>query len=136
MATPDHPDFKPDMKPDLMGNLIESFPEQMREATGMLKALSLPRWADIRNVVVTGMGGSAIGGDLVRAAVSECLRLPLVVNRDSVLPEFTDPHTLVIASSYSGDTEETLQAYDEARRRGAAIVCITSGGRLARRAAG
>jgi glucose/mannose-6-phosphate isomerase len=114
-----------------MRDLVVSFPQQVRTAIDMIAGLSLPFDDGIRNVIVAGMGGSAIGGDITRAAVSGQSRVPLLVNRDYNLPEFVDSHTLVIASSYSGNTEEALHSYESARRAGAAIVCVTSGGKLA-----
>jgi len=76
------------------------------------------------------MGGSAIGGDLVRGLVEPTSPLPFVVNRGYSLPGWVGPQTLVVASSYSGGTEETLSAFDDARQRGARILAITSGGTL------
>lgn len=88
----------------------------------------------VANVVVTGLGGSAIGGDLLRSMMDAGGDVPLVVNRDYDLPAFVSPDTLVIAASYSGNTEETLSAYAQARARRAQMVCVTSGGELAARA--
>ena len=114
-----------------MKHLIESLPEQLREAAEITQSVSLRAARDIGAVVVAGLGGSAIGGDVVRAAVSGQLHVPMAINRDYRLPEFVSSSTVVFACSYSGDTEETLAAYQEARRAGAQIVGITSGGRLA-----
>jgi len=88
----------------------------------------------VKNVVVAGMGGSAISGDIVRAVVANESGVPLLVNRNYDLPSYVGPDTLVVASSYSGNTEETLAAFEQARARGAQIVAITSGGRLRQRA--
>ncbi len=85
---------------------------------------------DIRNVVVTGLGGSAIGGDLLRSFLQYEIKVPFAVNRNYYLPSYVNENTLVIASSYSGETEETLSAYEDARKKGAMIVCISSGGKL------
>jgi glucose/mannose-6-phosphate isomerase len=85
-------------------------------------------------VVVAGMGGSAIGGDLLRALLAPAAPVPVVVVRDEGLPAFVGPRTLVFVCSYSGHTEETLAAYAAAEARGAAIIAVTSGGRLADRA--
>jgi glucose/mannose-6-phosphate isomerase len=82
----------------------------------------------VRNIVLSGMGGSAIGGDLLRSYLSDVLRVPFFVNRHYVLPEFVDRNTLVIVSSYSGNTEETVAAHRDAIKRGARILCLTSGG--------
>ncbi|MBI3997996.1 MAG: bifunctional phosphoglucose/phosphomannose isomerase [Armatimonadetes bacterium] len=85
-------------------------------------------------VVVAGLGGSGIGGDLLRALLAPYSPIPIVVVKDTRLPAFVGPETLLFASSYSGNTEETLALHGAARRSGAWIVAITSGGTLARRA--
>src|SRR4029079_15899629 len=89
-----------------------------------------PRHKDIRNVVVAGMGGSGIGGNLVSELVAEKMKLPFAICKDYFLPEWVDEHTLLIASSYSGNTEETLHALEEAMRRNCKIVCVSSGGSM------
>jgi len=88
-----------------------------------------------RAVIIAGMGGSAIGGDLVRSITADQATIPLLVHRNYGLPAYAGAHTLVVASSYSGNTEETLSAADEAQRRGAPLIAVTTGGELARRAA-
>ena len=89
---------------------------------------------DVDGIVVCGMGGSAIGGDLVRTLVEPSSPVPFLVNRGYTLPGWVGRKTLVVASSYSGGTEETLSAFEEARERGAHVVAVTSGGELAARA--
>ena len=116
--------------PNSMWSLIETFPSQIQAAGNMVQKLDLGPCPEVRNIVVTGLGGSAIGGDVVRSAANS-LGVPLLVNRDYLLPRFVDSLTLVLACSYSGNTEETLSAYAQAKRAQAHIVCITSGGRLA-----
>jgi glucose/mannose-6-phosphate isomerase len=83
------------------------------------------------SIVVTGLGGSAAGGDVVRAIMEAEGSIPLIVNRDYHLPGFVNESTLVFATSYSGNTEETLSAYADAKKAGAKIVGVTSGGKLA-----
>lgn len=85
---------------------------------------------EISHIVVAGMGGSAIGGDLMRSFVEQTASIPVFVNRSYELPAFVGEKTLFIASSYSGNTEETLSALEQAMERGAKVFCITSGGRL------
>ncbi|MGQ0549831.1 MAG: bifunctional phosphoglucose/phosphomannose isomerase [Armatimonadota bacterium] len=85
-------------------------------------------------VVVAGMGGSAIGGDLLRSLLSPAAAVPVIVVRDDRLPAFVGTETLAFVCSYSGETEETLATYDAARAAGASIVAVTSGGTLADRA--
>jgi glucose/mannose-6-phosphate isomerase len=115
-----------------MFHLIDRLPDQLRESAGLpgLDAVVRPAqsW---RRIVLCGMGGSAIAGDLLAPLLPAC---QLVVHRDYGLPAWTDGHDLVIASSYSGGTEETLDAWDEAGRRGCARLAVTSGGVLADRA--
>lgn len=82
-------------------------------------------------VVVTGMGGSAIGGDILHALLAPIASVPVITVRDYRLPAFVGRDTLVFACSYSGDTEETLAAYRLAHAAGAAVVAVTSGGALA-----
>ena len=87
----------------------------------------------IRNVAICGMGGSAIAADLVAGAFRERLRVPVGVVRDYYLPGWISEDTLVIVSSYSGETEETLTACMQALERGSPSIGITSGGKLAGR---
>jgi glucose/mannose-6-phosphate isomerase len=115
-----------------MKQLIQSFPSQLHEAliigqTHRFKAQ--PR--SFTNVVLTGLGGSGIGGSIVQNFVFDKLRIPFIVNKDYFLPSFVGASTLVIVCSYSGNTEETLMAMQQARRAKATIVCITSGGKIA-----
>ena len=99
-----------------------------------LAASNLPSGDGVRSIVFCGMGGSGISGDVIRALYTLRLPVPVVVVRGSELPEFCGTHTLVVCSSYSGDTEETLSCFDEAVERGCRLVAITSGGELSRRA--
>jgi glucose/mannose-6-phosphate isomerase len=82
-------------------------------------------------IIVSGLGGSAIGGDLIREFLSAELSLPYFVNRNYNLPLFADKETLVIISSYSGNTEETISVLNQAVERGCVIVCLSTGGRIA-----
>lgn len=116
-----------------MYNWLASFPAQVEEAISI--GLRTPLTLDskgISNIVLTGMGGSAIGGDLLRSYLSEELRIPFIINRSYDLPAFVGPHSLVIVSSYSGNTEETLFAHREAIRCGVKVLCITTGGQTER----
>jgi len=118
-----------------MFRLVEAFGAQCREAVELSRTYDPGvRRGEIRSVVITGLGGSAIGGDMLRAVASPYCDVPIVVNRDYGLPAFVGPQTLVLAVSYSGNTEETLAAYTVARQRRARMVCISSGGELSRRA--
>ena len=118
-----------------MLELIESFPDQCQDAKRIGYEFELPEdftGAKYKNIVCTGLGGSAIGADLVRSYIADHAEMPFFVNRNYTLPNFVDEQTLVIASSYSGNTEETLSAYRDAKERGAQIFAITSGGKLSK----
>ena len=84
----------------------------------------------IKNIVISGLGGSAIAGDVFSLWAKDELKVPLFVNRNYGVPNFTSSDTLVICSSYSGSTEETLSAYVAAGEKGAKRVCLTTGGTL------
>ncbi len=110
---------------------IHEMPEQCRKAWQMAMDFSLPAdYSKVNKAVVLGMGGSAIGGDLVSSLVLPEAKLPVSVCRDYALPAYVDARTLVIASSYSGMTEETLTAFKQALGTKAKKLVITTGGRL------
>ncbi|TME73266.1 MAG: bifunctional phosphoglucose/phosphomannose isomerase, partial [Chloroflexi bacterium] len=100
---------------DMLGR-IKELPKQIQGAWQVTRAAQLPpAYGDVRNITVIGMGGSAIGGDLAAALLADELKVPMSVHRDYGLPAFIGRDSLVIASSYSGNTEETLSAFEEAR---------------------
>lgn len=114
-----------------MYDLIKSFPEQAAEAIKIAGKSKIKfSLSKIRNIVVTGLGGSAIGGDILRSYSASQTKIPLLVNRSYTLPEFVDSNSLVVVSSYSGGTEETISAYAQARKKGAQILIISSGGKI------
>jgi glucose/mannose-6-phosphate isomerase len=114
---------------------VRELPRQLAGARQAAAGAPLTdRHRDVDLVVVLGMGGSAIGGDLVAAAAGGRLRVPLVVHRDYHLPPGLGARTLVVAASHSGETIETVTAAAEARERGLPLVVIASGGRLGRQA--
>jgi len=116
---------------------VESFPRQCREALRMGRELSeLPSGEGIKRMAYLGMGGSAIGGDLLRALLEEAAGLPVSVHRSYRLPAILGPDTLAVAASYSGNTEETLSAYEDAVYLGCRLLVLTSGGRLLEKARG
>lgn len=118
----------------MLGRLLD-LPQQVRAAWTLGQSLSLPSsLMGASNVVICGMGGSAIGGDLTRALAEPEARVPVTVVRDYRLPRYVGPGTLVVASSFSGSTEETLSACEQALRVGARVAAITTGGDLAERA--
>jgi glucose/mannose-6-phosphate isomerase len=110
---------------------LHGFPEQCQKAWEKALRFELPReYARISKVVILGMGGSAIGGDIVRRLALTESKVPVWVHRDYDLPAFVDERTLVIASSYSGNTEETLSAFNKAMGTRSKKLVITSGGKL------
>jgi glucose/mannose-6-phosphate isomerase len=120
-----------DIDPQNMLAEIDGLPDQLITAWDLGKTLSLPGWTGIERVVVAGMGGSAIGADLLAAyAVPHC-PVPVFVSREYVLPAWAHgPKTLLIASSHSGNTEETLSAFEGAVVNGCRILAICTGGKL------
>jgi glucose/mannose-6-phosphate isomerase len=115
----------------MMDQLIASFTKQMAEAIEIGRDMKLtPAHKGIRHVVVAGMGGSGIGANLVGELVAEKMKLPFFVCKDYFLPEWVNEHTLLIISSYSGNTEETVHALEEGIRRSSKIVCVSSGGSI------
>jgi glucose/mannose-6-phosphate isomerase len=116
----------------MMKQLVMDFPLQLQEALIIGKNHKfLTPLANFDNVVVTGLGGSGIGASIVQNYVFDKLKIPFVVNKDYFLPAFVGKRTLVLVCSYSGNTEETVMALQEAKRRRATILCITSGGKIA-----
>ena len=114
-----------------MKALVSKFTSQLEEALSIGKEAKLTSCnKDIRNVVITGLGGSGIGGTIVSQLVANEIAIPVIINKDYHLPNFVNENTLVIASSFSGNTEETLAALKIAQEKGAEIACITSGGKM------
>lgn len=114
----------------MMHQLVEAFPQHVSEALEIAKKNPINFQGAINNVVISGLGGSGIGGKLVSAIVSEGCSVPIVCNNDYHLPAFAGPETLVIISSYSGNTEETVAVMEAAIEHGCQIACVTSGGRV------
>jgi glucose/mannose-6-phosphate isomerase len=116
---------------DMLGH-IDRLPDQLQQAWDLSQRLPLPDFTNVERVVIAGMGGSAIGADLLASYVAPLSRAPVFVHRDYELPAWAQaPHTLVIASSHSGNTEETLSAFETARSRGCQVLALSTGGKLA-----
>ncbi len=114
-----------------MWDLLVAFPDYWDKAILFTADLDLNiNKPGVKNVIISGMGSSSIAGDLIKAYAAPFCPVPVEVRRHYELPGWVDEHTLFLACSYSGDTEETLFSIEEAQKRGAQIICITSGGRI------
>lgn len=112
---------------------IEQLANQCQEVWATAQTVKVPtEYSQVRQVVVAGMGGSILGTHIIQTVFKDELKVPVLIVPDYTLPEFVDENTLVIASSYSGTTEETISALNDAKQRGAKIAGITSGNEVAR----
>jgi len=119
-------------EPHQVGTSLASLSDQLRDGFVQAARVKLPaEWKNIRQVVVAGMGGSHLAADIIAAAFADRLRRPLIVLHDATLPAWVTKETLVIATSYSGTTAETLQVFQLALKRKVPLMAITSGGLLA-----
>lgn len=117
-------------KSDMLGLLL-GFPQQCSVSQDIAKKANFNfTKRDFKKIVFAGLGGSAIGADLVRSYLYFTCEIPIFVLREYELPALVDNSTLVILSSYSGNTEETLSAYGEAKKKNATMIVISSGGAL------
>lgn len=113
-----------------MKTLVDGFTKQLQEALQIANAANLSPKSNIQNIIITGLGGSGIGGTIISELVQNECPVPIIVNKDYFLPDFTSPNSLVIICSYSGNTEETISAMKQAISKKAQIVCVTSGGTI------
>jgi glucose/mannose-6-phosphate isomerase len=119
------------LDPSGMLRHLQQFPEQCQRAWHNAKDFGNPKdYLKVDKVVVAGMGGSAIGGDFIRRLAMLENTLPVWVHRDYGLPPYVDRNTLLIFSSYSGNTEETLSCFSESLRTQARKIVLTTGGKL------
>ena len=114
--------------PQKMLDKVENFPDMLADGYETCKDIDKAGLKDIDSVLVCGMGGSAVAGDILQYYSFDHLRLPLQVNRGYDIPAFAGEKTLVFISSYSGNTEETLSCLRKAEERSARIICLTSDG--------
>lgn len=115
----------------MMNQLIERFMDQLAEGLEIGRNASIrPAAANINHIYVAGLGGSGIGADFVASFIQDECRLPFLVRKGYHVPAFVGPNTLAIASSYSGNTEETLISYDQIKAKGARLLCVASGGKI------
>ena len=127
------------LDPQDMLAYINGLPDQLQTAWELSQTQPFeglePSKGSLRQVVICGMGGSAIGADLVSAAVMDTCSIPIIVNRDYGLPAFAKgPETLVICSSHSGNTEETLTSFETAMQNGSRVLAVSTGGKLSEKA--
>ncbi len=122
------------LDPQNMLTEIDTLPDQLASAWALGQSFPLPAGAFSR-VIISGMGGSAIGADLLASYTADLCAVPVIVSRDYGLPAFAKgPETLFIASSHSGNTEETLDAFAAAQKAGCTILAVCTGGKLAEKA--
>lgn len=132
----DDPTVYATLDPQNMLGEIDGLPDQLAKAWELGQTQPLPTPVTISRVVIAGMGGSAIGADLLTAYIEPTCSVPVIVQRDYTLPAWaTGPETFVIASSHSGNTEETLSVFEQAHARNCTILAVATGGKLAKRAA-
>ncbi|MEL7625884.1 MAG: bifunctional phosphoglucose/phosphomannose isomerase [Anaerolineaceae bacterium] len=123
------------LDPENMAGYIESLPTDLNNAWHQGLEKPLPSYPQIRKILISGMGGSAIGGDLFSSYLSPYVSVPIFSRRDYGLPGWADgPDTLVVCSSHSGNTEETLSSFQTAKERGCSLLAISTGGNLQREA--
>jgi len=116
-------------KSDMLSHLMKT-PDYCRDAVNRARQVKVPEKVKPKNIVIAGMGGSAIGGEILQDWLREELPIPVEVCKDYVLPAYANEDTLFFANSYSGNTEETLSAFVEATHRRCVAIAITSGGHL------
>lgn len=116
-------------KSDMLGHLMKT-PDYCQDAVNRAKQVKVPEKVKSKNIIIAGMGGSAVGGEILQEWLREELPIPVEVCKDYVLPAYANEDTLFFANSYSGNTEETLSAFVEAIRRRCTTITITSGGHL------
>lgn len=113
-----------------MKSLVEGFTKQLQEALEIANSAQISPKSNIQNIIITGLGGSGIGGTILSELIQDECPVPILVNKDYFLPDFTSSNSLVIVCSYSGNTEETISAMKQAISKKAQIVCVTSGGAI------
>jgi glucose/mannose-6-phosphate isomerase len=113
-----------------MHALIYDLPEQISDASQLPLNIRPIAISKINSIVIAGMGGSGIGGEIIKALLSQTIKIPIITIKDYELPSFAGNKTLYFAVSYSGNTEETLENFNIARRRECHIIAITTGGKL------
>lgn len=113
-----------------MIDALARFPEQIKETMDIVNSTGLNSFLKIDNIIISGMGGSAISGDILQSLFRDRFDIPIFVNRAYNLPKWANKNTLVISQSYSGTTEETLSTFKHANQKKCKIIGISSGGKL------
>jgi glucose/mannose-6-phosphate isomerase len=116
-------------KSDMYETIIQ-FPNQIKEAIEIIKTAKINTVMKVDNILITGMGGSGISGDIVSCYFRDKIDIPIVVNKEYELPKWAKKDTLTLFFSYSGNTEETISAFKIAYQKKCNIITISSGGRL------
>jgi glucose/mannose-6-phosphate isomerase len=114
---------------NMLDDLVQ-YPQQIKKGVEIAEGTEIERFLKIDNIIITGMGGSAISGDIVSHLFRDRLEIPIIVNREYDLPKWANKDTLTIFISYSGNTEETLSSFKIASQKKCKIICISSGGKL------
>ncbi len=134
MKLDDFPRF-PEVDKENMLAEIDNLPTQLQQAWELGHTFPMPETEGVQHVIIAGMGGSAIGADLLAAYAEPLASVPITVRRDYDLPAWAQGEgVLLIASSHSGNTEETLSAFAAAHARGCRVLAVTTGGKLAAQA--
>jgi len=110
---------------------IKAYPDQFEQAWQEAREIKLDNPALYQNIVFCGMGGSALGARMVKSLMADQFSIPFEIYTEYNLPKYADEKTLVIAGSYSGNTEETVSCFNEAIEKGCGVFVITTGGKLA-----
>jgi len=113
-----------------MLDIIEKFPEQIKTSYDVENSSILRSYLKINNIIISGMGASAISGDIVKNLFLDRFNIPIFINRQYYLPKWANKNTLLISQSYSGNTEETLNTFKNGYQKRCKIIGISSGGKL------
>ena len=119
-----------DVDKSKMIDSLKSFPMQIENSISLMKEINFSYTKDFSNIIICGMGGSAIGADVVKSILADDLKIPIYVNRGYSLPKWANKSSLIILSSYSGNTEETLSCFDDSCKKSLDSIIITTGGQL------
>jgi glucose/mannose-6-phosphate isomerase len=114
-----------------MHDLVAAFPQQLQKALAIAQQANLNINSDgIQHVLISGLGGSGIGGSIVKELLEPTCSSPILINKDYFLPGWCNHNSLVIICSYSGNTEETVAVMEAALKKGCRVVAVTSGGQV------